>query len=73
MSRSSAGVRSVKTEDDPDIDQVAAEWLRVFGPDGASELHQRADYAEEIGDGLSAQVWRDIANAVDNLLSRSRG
>lgn len=55
-------------DDEDFVEQVAREYVERHGPDAVSVLRERADMAEEVGDLLSAEAWRDIADAAERLL-----
>jgi len=54
--------------DDDDVEQVAREYLQRHGLDSPSVLRDRAEVADAIGDILSAEAWRDIADAAERIL-----
>lgn len=51
------------------VEQVAREMIRDFGSDATDVAYERAEVAEAIGDLLSAEAWRDIADAAKRLAS----
>ena len=51
------------------VEQVAREYVERHGQDAVSILRERANIAEELGDSLSADAWRDIADAAERLSS----
>ena len=54
--------------DDDDVEQVAREYLQRHGLESPSVLRDRAEVADAIGDILSAEAWRDIADAAERIL-----
>ena len=50
------------------IDRVAREQIQQHGANAVSILRERAEIAEASGDELSAEAWREIAQAVNRLL-----
>ncbi len=57
-------------DDDDDIEQVAREYVERHGADSVLILRERADAADAVGDLLSAEAWRDIADAAERILMR---
>ena len=54
--------------DDDDVEQVAREYLQRHGLDSPSILRDYAEVADAIGDILSAEAWRDIADTAELIL-----
>ena len=54
--------------DDDDVEQVAHEYVQRHGIDSPSILRDYAEVADTIGDILSAETWRDIADAAERIL-----
>jgi hypothetical protein len=54
--------------DDDDVEQVAHEYVQRHGLDSPSILRDYAEVADTIGDILSAEPWRDIADAAERIL-----
>jgi hypothetical protein len=52
---------------DPDVERVAREWVGRHGPAAVRQLLDRAECAEAIGDTLSADAWREIAEAAGRI------
>jgi hypothetical protein len=50
------------------VDQAAREAIDQHGDDAVSVLRERAEVADHLGDELSAQAWRDIADAAERML-----
>jgi hypothetical protein len=55
-------------DDGDEVDRVAAEFLKRYGPSVILELRERAEIAAANGDQLSAETWTDIADAAERLL-----
>jgi hypothetical protein len=56
------------TDNGETVEQVAREYVRRHGPDSVPILRERADLSDEVGDLLSAEAWRDIADAAERIL-----
>jgi len=56
------------SDDDDDVEQVAHEYVQRHGLDSPSILRDYAEVADTIGDILSAETWRDIADAAERIL-----
>jgi hypothetical protein len=54
--------------DDNEVEQVAREYVQRHGPDSPSILRDFSEAADAIGDMLSAEAWRDIADAAERIL-----
>jgi hypothetical protein len=54
--------------DDDNVEQVAHEYVQRHGVDSPSILRDYAEAADMIGDNLSAETWRDIADAAERIL-----
>ena len=54
--------------DDNDVEQVAREYVQYHGPNSPSILRDFAEMADAIGDVLSAEAWRDIADTAERIL-----
>jgi hypothetical protein len=54
-------------DDDHIVEQVARQMHERHGPDAAPRAREQAEIADGIGDPLSADAWRDIANALKRL------
>ena len=54
--------------DGDDVEQVAHEYVQRHGLDSPSVLRDCAEMADAIGDILSAEAWRDIADAAERIL-----
>ena len=50
------------------VDQAAREAIDQHGNDAVSILRERAEVADQLGDKLSAEAWRDIADAAERML-----
>ena len=50
------------------VDQAAREAIDQHGDDAVSVLRERAEVADHLVDELSAQAWRDIADAAERML-----
>jgi len=50
------------------VDQAAREAIDQHGDNAVSVLRERAELADHLGDELSAQAWRDIADAAERIL-----
>jgi hypothetical protein len=59
--------------DDDDVEQVAHEYVQRHGLDSSSILRDYAEVADTIGDILSAEAWRDIADAAERILQSGTG
>ncbi len=59
--------------DDDHVEQVAREYVERYGADSLSILRERADLADEVKDVVSAEAWRDIADAAERILRDSPG
>ena len=56
------------TDNGEAVEEVAREYVRRHGPDSVPILRERADLCDEVGDLLSAEAWRDIADAAERIL-----
>ena len=54
--------------DDDFLEDVAREYVVIHGVEAAPRLRELAEIADAAGDQLSAEAWRDIADAVQRLL-----
>lgn len=54
--------------DDEMVRQTARKCLQWDGPSAAERLRERAEIADGMGDMLSAEAWRDIADAAELLV-----
>ena len=54
--------------DDNDVEQVAHEYVQCHGSVSLSILRDYAELADAIGDIVSAEAWRDIADAAERIL-----
>lgn len=52
---------------DPEVEEVAREWLGRHGNAAVDKLVERAECAEAVGDRLSADIWREIAEAGERI------
>jgi hypothetical protein len=59
--------------DDDDVEQVAHGYVQRHGLDSSSILRDYAEVADTIGDILSAEAWRDIADAAERILQSGTG
>jgi hypothetical protein len=50
------------------VDQTAREAIDQHGDNAVSMLRERAEVADQLGDELAAQAWRDIADAAERML-----
>jgi hypothetical protein len=50
------------------VEKVARDFLSRLGCDAVSYLREQAELAADQGDELSADAWRDIADAVESVL-----
>ena len=53
--------------DDELVERTARECLHQYGPTAIERLRESAEIAAEMGDGLSAEAWQDIADAAERL------
>ena len=58
-------------DDGEAVEHVAREYIGRHGPDSVPILRERADLSDEVGDLLSAEAWRDIADAAERILRDS--
>jgi hypothetical protein len=56
------------SDDDDLVEQVAREYVERHGRDSLPILRERAEIADEFGDVVSAEAWRDIADAAERML-----
>jgi hypothetical protein len=56
-------------EDGDLVEKVAREFVEQHGPDAVPILREHAEAADMNGDGLSAQTWRDIADAAERIVA----
>jgi hypothetical protein len=62
------GFLAMSTDRDGLLIHLAAEsMMDQYGPYAARISHERAEAADAIGDLLSADAWRDIAQAIELL------
>ena len=50
------------------VEHAAREAIRQHGHNAVAVLLDRADTADEQGDRLSAEAWRDIADEAERIL-----
>jgi hypothetical protein len=50
------------------VEHVAADMIRQFGASAATVCREKASIDDERGDMLSAEAWRDIADAAERQL-----
>jgi hypothetical protein len=50
------------------VERAAQEAIDQHGDDAVAILRERADLADQIGDMLTAETWRDIADAAERIL-----
>jgi hypothetical protein len=50
------------------VERAAQEAIGQYGGDAVAILRERADLADQIGDMLTAETWRDIADAAERIL-----
>ena len=50
------------------VERAAREAIDQHGDDAAAILRERAELADHIGDLLTAEAWRDIADAAERML-----
>ena len=57
------------TDDDDSrlVEQTARDLMRQYGPRAAEVAREQADADDELGDMLSAETWRDIADEIERL------
>ncbi len=55
-------------EDRDMVEQAARDYVERYGPDSVAILRERADMADELRDIMSAEAWRDIADAAERIL-----
>lgn len=51
------------------VERAAREAIDQHGDAAVEVLREYAEVADHLGDELSARAWRDIADAVERLLS----
>lgn len=57
--------------DDADlVAALAADMVRQHGPEAIAMLAEKAEIAASLGDELSAQAWRDIAEVAARLVGQ---
>jgi hypothetical protein len=49
------------------VQEVASQYMSVFGPGAEQDLRAKAENARDRGDTLSERAWLDIATAVEML------
>jgi hypothetical protein len=55
-------------EDSRDVEQAARDLLARYDAVRAAQIaREQAEIADEVGDALSAQAWRDIVAAIERL------
>jgi hypothetical protein len=54
--------------DNSNVEQVAREYVQRHGPDSPSILRDFAELSDAIEDIISAEAWRDIADAAERIL-----
>ena len=59
--------------DDDDLEKVAREYVQRHGPESIVILRDLAEMADAVGDVLSAETWRDIADAAERILRGGSG
>ena len=52
------------------VEHVAADMIRHFGASAAAVCREKAEIDDEQGDMLSAEAWRDIADAAERQLGQ---
>ena len=57
-----------RMSDDEFVEQAAREYVQRHGTNSVGILRDRAEMADELGDVLSAEAWRDIADAAERTL-----
>ena len=55
-------------DDSESIRHVAGQYVERLGRDAPKHLRDRAEDAEVMGDGASAETWREIAEAAEEML-----
>jgi len=50
------------------LERVAREAIDQYGADPVDIIRERTELALHLGDELSAEEWRDIANAAERIL-----
>lgn len=56
--------------DDADLVEITAQqWVEKLGRDAPTHLKQRAECSAREGDELSAEAWRDIAEAAERMIA----
>ena len=53
------------------VEHVAADMIRHFGASVPEICRERAEIDDELGDILSAEAWRDIADAAERQLQKT--
>jgi hypothetical protein len=59
-------------DDAPMVLSVARGYVKSFGKAAPRKLRQFARAADKRGDMVSAETWRDLADAAQLILSRPR-
>jgi hypothetical protein len=54
--------------DSDDVRQVARDMVLRYGAEAVRICPEKAEYADCIGDTLSAEAWRDIGDDAEGLL-----
>ena len=49
-----------------DMKRTADQMVALFGADAVPRLCEQAEMAEGIGDRFSAEIWLEIAEAIEN-------
>jgi hypothetical protein len=50
------------------VEQVARDLIRYIGPAAARYAREQAEIAAEQGAIFAAEIWHDIADAIERLL-----
>ena len=54
------------------VDQISREIIQSFDKQALAFARAQAEIVAELNDPISAQAWRDIADAIDRIQSQQR-
>ena len=54
------------------VEQIAREIIQSFDKQALAFARAQAEIVAELNDPISAQAWRDIADAIDRIQSQQR-